>query len=63
MKKWLIRIPLAFLALLILIAAGGYLYLRGSLPKFDGSITLDGLAAPVEIIRDANAIPHIYAAT
>lgn len=61
--KWLVRIPLALLTLAALVAAGGYLYLRGSLPQLDGSITLDGLSGPVEIIRDRAAIPHIYAAT
>lgn len=49
--------------LLVLFAAvGGYLYLRRSLPEVDGVVKVAGLSAPVEIIRDVNAVPHIYAA-
>ena len=32
-----------------------------SLPRLDGTITVAGLAAPVEIIRDAQGVPHIRA--
>ncbi len=45
-----------------LAAAGGYSYLRRSLPQIDGTATVAGLTAPIEIIRDADAIPHIVAA-
>ena len=41
---------------------GGYLYLRRSLPLVDGTVTVAGISAPVDIIRDADAIPHIFAA-
>ncbi len=54
------------LLLLILLAAiglgGGYLWLRGSLPQIDGRIEVAGLAAPVTVVRDRHAIPHIEAA-
>ena len=42
-------------------AGGAFVWLRGSLPHIDGERTLPGLAAPVEVIRDANGIPHITA--
>ena len=32
-----------------------------SLPAYEGAETVPGLDAPVEIVRDAHAIPHIYA--
>ena len=32
-----------------------------SLPSYDGDEALPGLDAPVEVVRDAQAIPHIYA--
>ena len=48
--------------LLLLVSGGtGYLWLRTSLPRIDGEIRLPGLSASVEVIRDHNAIPHIYA--
>jgi penicillin amidase len=42
---------------------GGYLYLRRSLPQDAGEITLTGLAAQVEVLRDRQGIPHIFAAS
>ncbi|HEX6113341.1 MAG TPA: penicillin acylase family protein [Geminicoccaceae bacterium] len=41
----------------------GYLWLRGSLPQVDGEIVVAGLKAPVTIVRDRWAIPHIEAAS
>lgn len=35
--------------------------IRSPLPQIDGSLKSTGLKAPVEIIRDSNGIPHIYA--
>ncbi len=49
------------LVLAILVTAGAYLYLRLSLPSYNGSVTVTGLDAPVEIVRDSHAIPHVYA--
>ena len=59
--KWLGWGALALLGLAAVVAAGGFLWLRGSLPEIDGQRTLTGLAAPVEVIRDAHGIPHIVA--
>jgi penicillin G amidase len=54
---------LAFVAVLVALAgAAGYHYLRRSLPQIDGTVTVSGLSAPVEIIRDTDAIPHVFAA-
>jgi penicillin amidase len=49
-----------FLVILIIIA-GGLIWLRTSLPETDGRLALSGLAAPVEIKRDAHGIPTITA--
>ena len=56
-----VRLLILLLVLLIVAGAGGYLYFRQSLPQTSGRITLAGLSASVEIIRDADAISHIYA--
>ena len=54
---------IAVILLLVTIAlAGAYHYLRRSLPQIDGTTTAAGLSAPIDIIRDADAIPHIFAA-
>ena len=49
---------LVALLVLLLVGLG---YLRTSLPKRRGTLTLPGLTARVEVVRDANAVPHIYA--
>lgn len=48
------------MALLVLLLAS-LVYLRTSLPKVRGTVTLPGLTAPVEVVRDRDAVPHIYA--
>ncbi len=53
---------LSLAALLIVVAIALGLWLRGSLPDFRGSLRVPGIEAPVNIIRDANAVPHIFAA-
>lgn len=61
--RWLMRLVVA-LVLIGLAAAGLAYYLAGrSLPDYDRTYALDGPAAPFEIVRDRNAIPHILAAT
>ena len=50
-------------ALVTLLAMGGYLYLRQSLPQTEGEIRLAGLSAPVDVVRDRYGIPHIFAAS
>src|SRR3954449_3890120 len=43
--------------------AGLFFLLRQSLPRTEGEIAVAGLSRPVEILRDAYGIPHIFAAT
>ena len=48
------------LALLVL-CAGTYFQVRGALPPYAGRLEVKGLKAPVEILRDSHAVPHIIA--
>ena len=59
----LIRLMAALLLLAIVAAGAAYLYLRQSLPQMSGEIAVAGVAGPVDIVRDADAIPHIFAST
>jgi penicillin amidase len=52
---------LAFAILLVVVAGTGIFVVRHSFPSYDGSIELPGLEADVEVVRDANGIPQIYA--
>lgn len=56
-----LRLLAGLLVLVLLAASGGYLLLRRSLPQVSGTVRVAGLHSRVEIIRDANAVPHIYA--
>lgn len=59
--RWLVRITSA-LILLILAAIGLVYFLASqSLPEYDQTLEVDGLSAPVEIIRDTANVPHILA--
>jgi penicillin amidase len=58
--KWILGI---LLGLILVIFASVYLYLRATLPDYNGKITVPGITQPVEIIRDAYGMPHIYAQT
>ncbi len=59
--KWIKRASAALALLIAVIGGAGYMWLRTSLPRTDGEVRLPGLHAPVEVIRDRNAIPHIRA--
>jgi penicillin amidase len=62
MRRTILIVVAVLVFVLVLVTAGGYHYLRRSLPQVDGTITVTGLSAPLEIVRDADAIPHIIAA-
>jgi len=58
--KWVASI---LTTLVIVFFAGVYVYLRSTLPDYDGEMTISGLKDKVEIIRDSYGMPHIYAQT
>ena len=62
-KKLMRRLGLFVLLPLVVLAAAGLLWLRTSLPGLSENIALMGIDAPVEIIHDGNAIPHIVASS
>lgn len=56
------RIAAGIVLLCVVAAGSAYLFLRSSLPRTDGVLTLPGLTATVRITRDARGIPTIRAA-
>ncbi|MER8118139.1 penicillin acylase family protein [Streptomyces sp. NPDC094031] len=65
-RKARLLVLLLVLAVIAGIAYGGYWSVsavRASLPQTTGSITLDGLSGPVDVKRDGNGIPQIYASS
>ena len=61
--RWLLRIA-GGLVLLVLAAVGLIYFLASqSLPDYDRTVSVRGVAAPVEIVRDNSAVPHIFGET
>ena len=47
--------------LALLTAAGGYILLRNTVPSASGALAIAGLSAPVEVVRDREGVPHVFA--
>lgn len=61
--RWLLRL---FVLALVLsgLAIGGVYYLASrSLVDYQADYSVDGLTAPVEIVRDTHGVPHIFGAS
>ena len=50
----------ALLSILVFLT-GAFFQVRGALPAYSSHVEAKGLKAPVEILRDKNAVPHIIA--
>ena len=61
MTKILKKIAWALLAVVLGLIILLLWYRSASQPQIEGSIKLNGLAASVDIVRDAEGVPHIYA--
>ena len=65
MKKWIIRIGVILVCLVLIVLGGGYMWLQSaikrSIPQFSGEVVVSGINEDVEIIRDTYGVPHIYA--
>ena len=57
----LARLLAGVLLALGIFVTGTYFQVRGALPPYTGHFDGKGLKAPVEIVRDKNAVPHIIA--
>ncbi|HEY8609505.1 MAG TPA: penicillin acylase family protein [Noviherbaspirillum sp.] len=55
------KVAIVLLAVALAAAAALLWYRAASQPQVDGRMTVAGLRGPVEIVRDAEGIPHIYA--
>lgn len=56
----LVGVAVAALGLALAATAGGYLFLRASLPVLDGTLPLAGLQAPVTVERDGLGVPTLH---
>ncbi len=63
MRRLAIKTLTGIVLLVALLCLVTYGYLRRSLPVVDGAVVVSGIGNPVEIVRDADNIPHIFAST
>lgn len=63
MRKFLLSAFVVLVVLLVLIPLAGYFWLRTSLPLTNGTVRVAGADGPIEIVRDADGVPHIFATT
>ena len=61
--RWLLRLFAGLVALGALTLALAYAFLSRSLPDYDATHRVQGLAAPVEIVRNTANVPHIFGAS
>ena len=61
MKKVLIGIGIVVIVVGVTLVGVGMWFVRRSWPQVSGTVTISGLSAPVEVIRDEWGVPHIYA--
>lgn len=59
--RLLMRVFGVLILAVIVTLAAAYGYLWRSLPKVKGELTVAALSAPVDIVRDAFGVPHIFA--
>lgn len=58
--RWLLRILLGIVILAVIAAAAAVHLVMRSLPDYSATHEVAGISADVEIVRDGNAIPHIF---
>ncbi|HHJ06877.1 MAG TPA: penicillin acylase family protein, partial [Anaerolineae bacterium] len=61
--RTIIRILIGLVLILVVAGLLAFAYLRSSLPKTSGTVKAAGLDGQLEIVRDKDGVPHIFAAT
>jgi penicillin G amidase len=59
--KWIGASAALVVVLAVLAAAGFYIALRNTVPSPSGALVIADLSAPVEVVRDREGVPHIFA--
>lgn len=61
--RWLLRIFVAMAVLTVAALVLAYYFASRSLPEYSGDYEVEGISAPLEIVRDTADVPHIFGAT
>ena len=59
--RWMFWVTTALVVLVVSAFALAYYFAARSLPDYSDTLTVPGLTAPVEIVRDHSNVPHIFA--
>jgi penicillin amidase len=62
-RRWPARLAAASALILSLVLAGAWIWVDRSAPRHAGRVALEGLGAPVGVVRDGHGIPHVFAAS
>ncbi|MDO5646581.1 penicillin acylase family protein [Paracoccus sp. (in: a-proteobacteria)] len=63
MFRWLLRLTVGLIVLAVLAAALVWYFAIRSLPDYNATLRVDGIGAPVEIVRSTENVPHIFGDT
>lgn len=61
--RWLVRIFTGLVVLIVAALGVTYYFLSRSLPDYSEAFAVAGIAAPVEIVRNNDGVPHIFGAS
>lgn len=61
LPRWLLFPAIVVVLALVVLPFLGVSAVRESYPQVEGELTLPGLSAPVEVLRDEQGVPHVYA--
>ncbi len=58
--RWLVRLTVGLIIISVTLLLLGWYFAIRSLPDYSGTFTLEGINAPVEIVRTTEDVPHIF---
>lgn len=61
--RWLGAAALSLAIVVAVVLAGAWFHMRTSLPDYTADQTVKGVAQPVQIVRDREAVPHVFASS
>jgi penicillin G amidase len=61
--RWATYVAVALVLVVVAVLVAGVVVVRKSFPQTEGEIRVPGLGAEVEVLRDAQGVPQIYADT
>jgi penicillin amidase len=61
--RWATYVAVALALVIVAVLVAGVVVVRKSFPQTEGEIRVPGLGAEVEVLRDAQGVPQIYADT